>query len=65
MPDPIETTDDSHSRETSQENPAVLDKTEARQGSSRMLNLRVMVYSLAALAVLFGFWYLYYLAKPA
>ena len=62
MADPIETGE--VSRTTSgnhvhrDEKPAVLDGTESRQGSRRMLNMRVLIFSLflCAVAALLAYW---------
>ncbi len=55
MADPIETGavrgTDTHNHQHTNEHPAVVDQTEARQGSRRLDNMRVLVISLAVLAI--------------
>lgn len=64
MPDPIETGavrgTDTHNHHHTSEHPAVVDQTEARQGSRRLDNMRVLVISLAILAIVGGGLYVYW-----
>ncbi len=65
MPDPVETQtspqNESSKHYHSDARPAVLDQSESRQGSPRLENLRVLIFSLAicivVLLALLAYWF--------